>query len=324
MYPLFRDSLPTTIFQDLWLRFLFLSGSEPEPTTVKSRGFKKDLSSPIGVSSGLTLDGSGLPNLVKLGLGWVEIGPVAPTSEYFVSEAYKFSEDKLERIGPFTSFGALWVKRKLLKYNEGPRGVDLVPLRENIDSVPHTTDDDFIYSVNKLYGLVDYFSFNLCASRFLPVKYYQKTKRFEKFLENISAQRELEIGLIAARKTGILKREDVEIRNIYTPFYLKVNAEWQDLKGLVETCIRFGIDGLIVGDEGEDIEKSRKILEEVSSFSQGKLEIISYGGIRTGAEVKERLKRGAKLVQIYPILLEKGPSEYSRIKQEYLSCISSS
>ena len=323
MYPLFRDSLPTTLFQDLWLRLLLLSSPEPGQPELRARGFHTDLPSPIGLASGLTLDGSGLPRLARLGLGWVEIGPVAPTSEYFLSEAYKFSQDKLERTGPYTSFGALWVKKKLLKYRQGPRGVDLVPLRENIDSVPHTTDDDFIYSVNKLYGLVDYFSFNLCASSFLPVKYYQKTKRFEKLLDNLCAQRELEIGLIAARQTGILQSEGVELRNVYTPFYIKVNAEWQDLRGLVQACVRFGIDGIIVGDEGEDVEKSRRVLEEVVSLCEGKLEVISYGGIRTGSEVQERMKRGAKLVQIYPILLEKGPGEYSRIKEEYLSCISS-
>jgi dihydroorotate dehydrogenase len=326
MYPLLRDFLPPSLFQDLWIRLLIPSKSEPTDPRLKTTGLMTRLNSPIGISSGLDLEGRAVGKLIKLGLGFVEIGPAAPTSEYFPSEHYKLTEESLERVGPISSFGALWVKKQLMRQPQGPRGVDLVPLRENIDSVPHTTDDDYIFSVNKLYSQVDYFSFNLCASEFLPVKFYQKTARLTKFLENITSQRFIEIGLRAAENTGLLPPEhEGKSRKIYTPFYIKVNQNWQDpqiLEELVETCVKFGIDGLIVGNEEENIEKSREILEKVCKISRGRLEIISFGGIRTGKEVLERLKRGARLVQIFSILLEKGPQEYQRIHQEFLEALS--
>lgn len=322
MYSFLRDHLPASLFHDIWLRFFIPKDSTEPSEKLKTKAIYMNLSTPIGVSSGIDLDAVAYSKLLKTGLGFVEIGPVCPASEYSEEEYYSITEDTLKLTGPFTTFGTLWVKKNLVKSDKGPRGVNIIPSRENIDMVPHCTDDDYVFVISKLYNFVDFFTVNLCPNKFKRIGYYKRDNRYKGLISKVVAQRNVEIGLFAAVETGIVDETEGYFRRLYTPVYVKVNANWEDLEGLVECCIENGIDGLIVGDEEENIEKSREILKKVVNLSKGQLEIISYGGIETGTEVLERIKMGAKLVQLYSILLRKGLSEYFRIHQELLQCLS--
>lgn len=322
MYPFLRDHLSASLFHDIWLRYFIPNESIEHNESLKTKAIYMDLSTPIGISSGIDLDGISFAKLLNTGFGFVEIGPVCPSSEYSEDEYYSITEEKLQLTGPFTTFGAIWVKKNLIKYDQGPRGVNIVPTKENIDMVPHFTDDDYVFVLTKLYHFVDFFTINLCPNSFKRIGYYKRDNRYKKLIMKIVAQRNIEIGLFAATETGITEEIEGYFRRLYTPIYVKVNSNWEDLKGLVECCIENGIDGLVVGDEGEDLEKSREILRKVVELSKGKLEIISFGGIETGSEVLERIKMGAKLVQLYSILLRKGPREYFRIHQELLQSLS--
>ena len=322
MYPFLRDHLSASHFHDVWLRFLIPTESVTENESLKTRGIYTTLSSPIGLASGIDLDAVAFPKLLGLGLGFIEIGPAAPASEYFDNQYYSISQDDFKVIGPITSFGAVWVKRNLVRNPSGPRGVNLTPTKENIDLVPHYTDEDYTYSISKLYHLVDYFSINLCSNKFKRIGYYKKAARYQGLIKKLVQQRNLEIGLFVANETGLIKETEGYFRRVYTPMYLKINSDWEDIQGLVDCCIENGVDGLIIGDDSEDITKSREALKKASKSSNGRLELISYGGIETGSEVLERIKMGAKLVQLYSILLKKGPKEYFRIHQELLTALS--
>lgn len=322
MYPFLRDHLSASHFHDIWLRFLIPNESVAENESLKTRAIYTTLRSPIGIASGVDLDAVAYSKLLNLGFGFIEIGPVSPASEYFEQQYYSIAEDQFKVIGPITSFGAIWVKKNLVRNASGPRGVNLTPTKENIDLVPHYTDEDYIYSISKLYHLVDYFSINLCSNKFKRIGYYKKPNRYQGVIKKVIQQRNLEIGLFVANETGIIKETEGYFRRVYTPMYVKINSDWEDVQGLVECCIENGVDGLIVGDDSEDINKSREILKKVSKSSAGKLEIISFGGIESGSEVLERIKMGAKLVQLYSILLRKGPKEYFRIHEELLKSLS--
>ena len=80
-----------------------------------------------------------------------------------------------------------------------------------------------------------------------------------------------------------------------------------------------GIDGIVVGSDNDDTEAARELLERVfRAKGAGRLVLVSYGGIDSGKEVVERIRRGASLVQLYSVLLQKGSSEVSRIHSEVL------
>lgn len=315
-YPYLRDFLPSSIFQSIWLNFLIPSNNETLDPILQTKAFCMNLSSPIGISSGFDINAVAFSKLLNLGSGFVELGPVLPSPEGYSLSPYSITENSLQITGPVSSFGVNSIKNYLKKDSNGPRGVNLLLSKQNMEIIPHMTDDDYKYSFMKLYHLTDFFTINLSQSEFGHTNYYERPYKYENLIRKLTEHRNFEIGLFAAFQSGLLDFVDIEPRKLYTPIYIKINASWNDIEGLVEKCVEYGIDGLIVGDENDDPEISRKVLEKAVKSSNNRLEIISFGGVNTGIEVLERIKTGAKAVQICNVLLCKGPWELKRIHQE--------
>jgi len=51
----------------------------------------------------------------------------------------------------------------------------------------------------------------------------------------------------------------------------------------------------------------------------GALDLIAVGGVSTGSDAHEALRRGAKAVQIGSALVKEGPGVFRRIQQEFLA-----
>jgi dihydroorotate dehydrogenase (fumarate) len=51
----------------------------------------------------------------------------------------------------------------------------------------------------------------------------------------------------------------------------------------------------------------------------GALDLIAVGGVSSGSDAHEALRRGAKAVQIGSALMKEGPGVFSRIQQEFLA-----
>jgi dihydroorotate dehydrogenase len=315
-YPLMRDYLPSSVFMEIWLRIM-LPRSPTEPSDyLKTQCMGLNFKSPIGAEAGVDVNCISKSKLFNLGLGFVEFGPVTPTAENTVSSFLKINAQEVTQIAPLRNLGGTWVKRQLLLNHSGPRGISLSALDENIAGVPHLTDEDFLSLIMTLYPVSDYLTINLCSSPFRKINYYSKPYRYQALLNKVSEYRDQEMGLQTAYETHLINFIEEKARRLYTPVLVKVNENWPDLEGLVQACIKFGFDGIIVGSEKQDSEISRKMLEKVYKASNGKLTIISYGGINNGKEALERIKLGAGLVQIYHILLTEGPSGAKRIEQE--------
>ena len=190
---------------------------------------------------------------------------------------------------------------------------------ESILAVPHLTDDDFVFSLQELYPYTDYFTINLCPSPFYRIGYYRKPSRFSPLLQKLIAARDIEIGLQAASESGSDIPLSLTPRNLVPPILVKINNKWEEVEELVRTCVDLGIDGIVVGSDNDDTEAARELLERVfRAKGAGRLVLVSYGGIDSGKEVVERIRRGASLVQLYSVLLQKGSSEVSRIHSEVL------
>ena len=97
------------------------------------------------------------------------------------------------------------------------------PSTENVVSVPHLTDDDFLYIFQELYPVSDFFTINLCASPFYKVEYYQKSSRYIPLIDKMILKRDIEIGLQIAYEAGsdiIIEKRN---RNLIPPLLIKIN-----------------------------------------------------------------------------------------------------
>ncbi|OMJ91889.1 hypothetical protein SteCoe_5446 [Stentor coeruleus] len=311
-----RDYLPSSWFIEIWLRVMLPKNSYEPSDYLKTQCMGLNFKSPIGAEAGIDVNCTSKSKLFNLGLGFVEFGPVTPTAENTVNSFLEINAKGVTQVAPLRNLGGIWAKRQLLNNPSGPRGISLSALDENITGVPHLTDEDFLSLIMTLYPVSDYLTINLCSSPFRKIDYYSKPYRYTALLNKVIEYRDQEMGLQTAYETNLIDFIEVKARRLYTPVLVKVNENWQDLESLVSACIKFGFDGIIVGSEKQDPEISRKMLERVYKASNGKLTIISYGGIQNGKEVLERIKRGASLVQIYHILLTEGPIGAQRIERE--------
>ena len=135
-------------------------------------------------------------------------------------------------------------------------------------------------------------------------------------------------SLRLARQKGIAER----------PIFVKIAPDIDNdgLEQIIEAAVENGIAGVIAtnttrertslpvaareqegGMSGAPMhERSIEIVKQVNKLSAGRLEIIGVGGVRTAADVKNMLKAGASVVQMYTGFIYEGPGMAGRILRE--------
>jgi dihydroorotate dehydrogenase len=316
-YGLFRDYTPSFLFHDVWLRLLLPSSPPPAASPLLSTDcFSLSFPSPIGAGPGLDPDAIGLRGLLSLGLGFVDVGPVAPSSEGSTLAPYRVTASSVALAHPERSSGAVFVRRQLALCAAGPRGATLVPLEENVAGLPHLTDDDYLYLFMKLCSVADFLTLSLSPTPFRKLQYYSRPFRLNSLIDKVIDCRDIEIGLKTAADCGLVPKDLEEGAKGYVPVMIRVNEMWEDVEGLVRVCGEKGVDGVVVGSDKDDKNEARAMLEKAYRAGKGKVVLVSYGGIDSGAEVLERVRRGASLVQLFSVMLTQGPGQAARIRAE--------
>ncbi len=118
------------------------------------------------------------------------------------------------------------------------------------------------------------------------------------------------------------------------PVLLKLapDLEQKPLKEAAETALAAGCAGLIAvnttlsreslpqgyypegGLSGAPLrERAVAVLKDLARFTQGRVPLVSVGGIFTAQDARERLESGASLVQIYSGYIYEGPGLPKRL-----------
>lgn len=116
----------------------------------------------------------------------------------------------------------------------------------------------------------------------------------------------------------------------------------EEIAPIVEAAVAGGADGLIIsnttlarpatlrsrfageagGLSGRPLrERALTMLKEVARLVDGRLALIGCGGIETGADVVDRIRAGADLVQVYSAFAYEGPALVGRLKREVLTIL---
>lgn len=125
------------------------------------------------------------------------------------------------------------------------------------------------------------------------------------------------------------------------PVFVKmpINLVWTDFKELVDVCLSFGVQGLIIGNlnkdrldpaikdtisenikggiSGKPTEKlSNELISQTYSYAGDKIIIIGVGGIFSAEDAYEKIQRGASLVQLITGMIYNGPQLIGQINLE--------
>jgi dihydroorotate dehydrogenase len=271
---------------------------------------------PVGLAAGLDKNGDYFNALGAMGFGFVEIGTITPKPQAGNPKPRLFripeAQAIINRMG-FNNKGVdhlvAQVKRRRFK------GVLGINIGKNATTPVESAADDYVICMQKTYAHADYITVNVSSP-------------------NTQGLRDLQFGDSLNRLLEIIKKEQGKLQaehGRYVPVAVKIAPDMDNdaVAQVAQSLLAQGIDGVIatnttIGREGvEDYktsvetgglsglpvrDKSTRVIRALYAELGEKLPIIGVGGITDGASAAEKIKAGAKLVQVYSGFIYRGPA----------------
>jgi dihydroorotate dehydrogenase len=331
MYSLFRPLLfqldPETSHQ-LTLRLLRIAGNFPLSNWLLTLLYKTEskpvqafgltFKNPVGLAAGYDKDAVALRGLAALGFGHVEIGTVTPEPQAGNPRPRVFrllaDEAVINRMG-FPSQGMLKVEGRMSKVRERSSVIVGVNLGKNKDTPLEEAARDYIKLMKVFAPLADYLTINISSPNTVGLRRLQG--------------REMLDGLLHQLQAASYKLQ------VKCPILVKISPDLseEELEDAVGVIFDQGADGIIAtnttlsregvrsnfkdeagGLSGGPLKgRSEAVLSRVVKLVNGKVPIISVGGIASADDAKKRLALGASLVQVYTGLVYRGPGLVKQI-----------
>jgi len=278
---------------------------------------------PVGLAAGYDKDAVALRGLGTLGFGHIEVGTVTlrPQAGNARPRLFRLVEDEavINRLG-FPSQGAERVAERLRRVRQHGRLPFLlgVNLGKNKDTPLEVAAEEYQALWRVFAPLADYLVINVSSPNTPGLRQLQARAALETLLRQVQATRQT----LAVRPPLLVKlAPDLS------------EAELDDTLAVLLTC---GVDGVVLtnttlereglksacqaesgGLSGRPLQKrSEAFLTRAAQRLEGRLPIVSVGGIMTPQDALRRLKMGATLVQVYTGLVYAGPGLVRQIVRQ--------
>jgi len=298
---------------------LFVPVIPPNPVTVMGLNFPN----PIGLAAGLDKNGDFFNALGAMGFGFVEIGTITPRPQAGNPKPRLFripeAQAIINRMG-FNNKGVdhLVEQVKRRRY----QGILGINIGKNALTPVENAADDYGINMRKVYAHADYITVNISSP-------------------NTQGLRDLQFGDSLDRLLESIKKEQLalqQIHNRYTPVAVKIAPDMDDtaIRQVAASLVAQGIDGVIatnttIGRDGVEQystsqevgglsglpvrDKSTHVIRALYAELGDKLPIIGVGGICDGDSAVEKIRAGAKLLQVYSGFIYRGPELIREIAQ---------
>lgn len=291
---------------------------------------------PVGLAAGYDKDGLAIAGLDALGFGHIEIGTVTPLPQPGnpSPRVFRLIEDEavINRMG-FPSRGTEFVQMQLnpdlragfverflgirgRRKPKPPRTFAArlgVNLGKNKDTPNEAAVFDYLSLLENFAGLADYLTINVSSPNTEGLRRLQARAELETLLGHMYAQRTLEVQRLGRPVPLLVK--------------LAPDLSPQELEDALDAVVRSRMDGVIVtnttlerpglrsssagesgGLSGLPLRaRSEGVLRDTVRCLDGRLPVVSAGGVMTPEDAKRRLDMGAVLVQVYTGLIYRGP-----------------
>lgn len=289
--------------------------------------FGLTFSNPLGLAAGFDKNAIYLNELKLLGFGFIEIGTVTPKAQKGNPKPrlFRLPKDKalINRMG-FNNDGAIAIARRLKKFKEDENNfilkkkINKLIVGGNIGRNKLTPNEDawkdYEFCFNTLYDFVDYFVVNVSSPNTPGLRDLQQKDSLKKILVHLQS-----LG---------------KLKEIQRPLLLKISPDLlqTELDDIIDLVMEIRLDGLVVANtttsrsnlisSKNKIDKigagglsgkilsleSTRITRYIFEKTNGKIPIISSGGIFNGEGAMDKIKAGACLVQVWTGFVYEGPA----------------
>jgi dihydroorotate dehydrogenase len=284
------------------------------------QAFGLTFKNPVGLAAGYDKDALAVPGLAALGFGHLEIGTVTPLAQPGnpSPRLFRLIEDQavINRLG-FPSAGAALVVRRLQGHRvQALRRSGLilgVNLGKNRDTPLEGAAGDYVSLIDSFAPVADYLTINISSPNTEGLRSLQGRLALDSLLAAIAG----------ARTTAS------ETRTKPIPVLIKIAPDLSEdeLDDAIGVILDRNMDGILAtntttaraglssrqrsesgGLSGAPLSaRSEAVLRHIVARLQGRIPVISVGGIMTPDDARRRLDLGAVLVQVYTGLVYRGP-----------------
>jgi dihydroorotate dehydrogenase len=225
-------------------------------------------------------------------------------------------EGVINRLG-FPSRGADFVAKKLKSSNvqkfESSGIVLGINLGKNKETPIEEAANDYIVLMQRFMIPADYLTINISSPNTVGLRRLQGRDMLEGLLGAIQKERE-NISLGRSGNAPILVKIAPDLNDDELDDAIGVILD-KGMDGVIATNTTLSRDGLKSQHQGEAgglsgrplAVKSEAVLSRVVKLVNGRVPIVSVGGIMSPEDAKKRLALGASLVQLYTGLVYRGP-----------------
>ncbi|MDZ4816225.1 MAG: quinone-dependent dihydroorotate dehydrogenase [Verrucomicrobiota bacterium] len=277
----------------------------------------------VGLAAGLDKNGVAIPAWQALGFGFVEVGTVTAHAQSGNEKPRLFrlvkQEAVINRMG-FNNVGAVAMAETLKKMRTSFQQLD-VPVGINLGKSKVTplenASDDYVYSLQTLYSVADYFVINVSSPNTPGLRQLQDKPMLNDLLKAVQ-RKNYELGLtgFGGGKPMLLKiapdltepqiDEVLELMVVHNMNGIIATNTTIDRSSLPSSAPMASENGGLSGKPLQ--QKSTQVIKYIRKRMGTKLPIIGVGGIFSHQDFMEKMEAGASLVQVYTGLIYEGPA----------------
>ncbi len=293
-----------------------------------AKAFGLDFPNRVGLAAGFDKDGLYYPLMAQLGFGHVELGTVTPRPQDGNAKPrlFRLPRDRalINRMG-FNNGGVAALAKRLATT---PRPTELIlggNIGKNKDTPNERASDDYLFCLERLHGLVDYFAVNVSSPNTPGLRSLQAKEPLTRLLN------------------GLQERNQRYLTP--APILLKIAPDLSEgeLDDIIELAQRTQLAGLIAtnttvaraplatspaaiaamgagGLSGAPVrERANEVLRYLRAGLPDAFPLVGVGGVTDAESALGKLDAGASLVQIYSGLVYGGPGLVGRINRALLA-----
>lgn len=296
----------------LGLLHWFVPAIEPAPVRVMGLDFPN----PVGLAAGLDKNADHVDALGALGFGFIEVGTVTPLPQPGNPKPRMFRLPEHQAIINRMGFNNEGLDHLLERVDHRRyRGILGINVGKNKDTPNEASESDYRKGIAAVYNRADYITVNVSSP-------------------NTPGLRDLQFGDSLKQLLHAIKDEQTaqaQHHGRYVPIAVKIAPDMDDegIRFVANTLRESGMDGVIAtnttisreavkghrhGEEAGGLsgapvrEASVRVIKALYAELGDDLPIIGVGGITDGESAAEKIRAGAKLVQLYTGFIYRGPA----------------